>query len=126
MNQHISPEPNVTPMIDVLLVLLVIFMVMIPEQRRLHVGQLPQDEQQARAGQPSIVLEVAAGARYWINRREVASGRLADELRTIYQGRPDKTLIVRGDRAARYQEVFTAMDIARGAGVTVVGVDTRP
>jgi biopolymer transport protein ExbD len=125
MRAHASPEPNVTPMIDVLLVLLIIFMAAIPEQRRAIVGQLPQNEASASSGQPSIVLEVAAGGRYRLNRRAVADGKLADALRTIYNGRPDKTLIVRGDRAARYQEVVTAVDVARGVGVRVVGIDTR-
>jgi biopolymer transport protein ExbD len=125
MNPRISPEPNVTPMIDVLLVLLIIFMAAIPEQRRALVGQLPQDEQSAIGEDVPIVLEVASGGRYRINTQPVSSGRLANELRAIYQERPDKALIVRGDGTARYQDVITAIDVARGAGVTVVGVDTR-
>jgi biopolymer transport protein ExbD len=125
MSARISPEPNVTPMIDVLLVLLIIFMAAIPEQRRALVGQLPQDEQTATSQQVSIVLEVGPGAQYRINQRPVPSSQLASELRAIYHERPDKTLIVRGDRVARYQEVITAIDLARGVGVTVVGVDTR-
>jgi biopolymer transport protein TolR len=125
MNPRISPEPNVTPMIDVLLVLLIIFMAAIPEQRRALVGQLPQDDPSATTEHVPIVLEVGSGARYRINQQPVSSGQLANELRAIYQERPDKTLIVRGDRTARYQEVITAIDLARGAGVAVVGVDTR-
>ena len=125
MNPRISPEPNVTPMIDVLLVLLIIFMAAIPEQRRTLVGQLPQDEQGATRERVAIVLEVGPGGTYRINQRSVAKNALGGELRAIYEGRPDKTLIVRGERTVRYQDVITAVDIARGAGVNVVGIDTR-
>jgi biopolymer transport protein ExbD len=73
----------------------------------------------------AIVLEVGPGGRYALNRVPVPAAGLAAQLRTIYAGRRDKTLIVKGDRAAKYQEVITAMDLARGAGVAVLAVDPR-
>jgi biopolymer transport protein TolR len=117
-------EPNVAPMIDVLLVLLIVFMAALPAQRKAMTGQLPPDEADPSAHAVGIVLEVGPGARYALNRRPIPAPRLAAELAAVYAGRPDKTLIVRGDPAARYQEVITAMDVARGAGV-VVGIETR-
>ena len=109
----------------VLLVLLIIFMAAIPEQRRAMTSQLPPEETDSPTAAAGLVLDVGAGGRYALNRRPIPTLRLATELAAIYSGRPDKTLIVRGDRAARYQEVITAMDLARGAGVTVIGLDTR-
>jgi biopolymer transport protein ExbD len=112
-------------MIDVLLVLLIIFMAAIPAQRKALTGQLPLDEPGRPDQAAAIVLEVAPGTRYALNRQLVPAAQLRATLEAIYSGRPDKTLIVSGAPAVRYQEVITAIDIARGAGVRVVGVDTR-
>lgn len=121
---RLVPDINVTPMIDVLLVLLIIFMLMI--QPRLHVeAQLPQPSPEPGEG-VQIVLEVDPGPVYRLNQQPVASGALLERLRGVYEGRPEKTLLVRGSRRARYQDVVTAMDVARSAGVTVIGIPTSP
>ncbi|MDQ3996938.1 MAG: biopolymer transporter ExbD, partial [Gemmatimonadota bacterium] len=103
-------------MIDVLLVLLIIFMAAIPEHRKAVTGQLPAKEPTASAHEVGIVLEVGPGGRYAIDRRPVAAPRLARELEAIYAERANKTLIVRGDPAARYQEVITAVGVREVPG----------
>jgi biopolymer transport protein TolR len=122
----LSAEPNVTPMIDVLLGLLIIFMVAIPEGRRAMDVQLTPEQRSEGEHVAPVVLEVQVGPRYAVNKQPIAARELRTHLRTIYRGRPDKSIIVRGVRGVRYQEVINAMDAARSAGVNVVGVDTRP
>ncbi len=115
---------NVTPFLDILLVLLIMFMVMYPLSRRAIDAQLPDPDAAGdmRHAVP-IVLEVGPGGRYAINREPVDATSLEARLRAVYAPRSDKRLLVRGARAATYQEVITAMDVARSAGVTVLGLD---
>ena len=121
---HLQNEPNVTPMIDVLLVLLIIFMMVIPLSRRAIDLQLP-DPNPAQVSSPQlsnqIVLEVMPGEQYAINKRAVTRANLYNELKTVYEGRPDKILFIKGDPTVKYQEIIWAMDQARGAGVLVIG-----
>ena len=123
-NTDLTNEPNVTPMIDVLLVLLIIFMMVIPLSRRAIDLQLP-DPNPAQVSTPQqsnqIVLEVMPGEQYAINKRSVPRASLFNELKTVYEGRPDKILFIKGDPTVKYQEIIWAMDQARGAGVLVIG-----
>jgi biopolymer transport protein TolR len=118
-------EPNVTPMIDVLLVLLIIFMMAVPMMRKAIDVQLPDPTpQQAPANQPmnQIVLQVLPGGRYKVNTEDVTKDRLAARLKEIYDPRPEKIIFVKGDPKVKFQDVVTAMDISRGAGVKVIGL----
>ena len=121
---RMNAEPNVTPMIDVLMVLLIIFMVIVPSSRRAIDVQLLAE--QAGAGGTPIVREVGPGGRLALDQEPVAAAQLGARLRAVYAGRPDRVITVRGARTARYQEVVAALDSARGAGVHVIGLDTRP
>jgi biopolymer transport protein ExbD len=124
----LTNEINVTPMIDVLLVLLIIFMLVVPIARKAIDLQLPDPNPSvATPNQPSqqIVLEVQPNGSYSINKEVVAKERLGPRLKEIYDPRPDKIIFVKGDPTVKYDDVINAMDIARGAGVKVIGVPPK-
>ena len=113
---------NMTPMIDVLLVLLVIFMIMQPMLQRSIDIQLPVEKDEPTAPTvPPIVLEMFPGGQYLLNKSPVPAAQLQARLLDVYSNRPDRVLFVKADGAVKYGEVITVMDYARGAGVEVLG-----
>ena len=127
-NAGLTNEINVTPMIDVLLVLLIIFMMVIPMSRKAIDLQLPDPTpDNTPAGPPpsQIVLEVLPGNTFRINSQPVAKADLGRRLKEIYDPRPDKIIFVKGDPAVKYSDVITAMDVARGAGVKVIAATPK-
>jgi len=120
----LTNDINVTPMIDVLLVLLIIFMVIVPMARKTIDVQLPDPTPQPQPPGPppqNIVLQVMEGGKFKINSEEQTRANLPIRLKEIYEPRPDKLIFVKGDSLATYQDVIFAMDVARGAGVKVIG-----
>jgi biopolymer transport protein TolR len=119
---------NVTPMIDVLLVLLIIFMVV---QQGLQKGvdaqvPAPRDGTASPPDPTAIVLEVLPGGRYAINRHPVGAEGLQAAVARTFAGRPRKVLFVKGGEGLTYGEVVAAVDATRAAGVQVVGLVPRP
>ena len=117
-------EPNMTPMIDVLLVLLIIFMMIIPMGRKAIDVQLPDPtptKEPPNQTPNQIVLEVLPGPTYLINTKSVSKEGLYAKLKEIYAPRPEKIMFMKGDPAAKFQDVIFGMDVARGAGVKVIG-----
>jgi biopolymer transport protein ExbD len=117
-----SAEPNVTPMIDVLLVLLIVFMVVAIRVHRAIDTQLPQPCAGMCEGSEQIVLEILPGPSYRINQRAVPTSQLFATLEGIYRLRPEKVIEIAGHPGVRYDDVVAAMDIAKSAGVRAIGI----
>jgi biopolymer transport protein TolR len=127
-SRGLTNEPNVTPMIDVLLVLLIIFMIIIPLSRKAIDIQLPDPNPPAQPPQKNpdqIVLEVLPGDQFAINKQPVPKDQLASKLHEVFDPRPDKIIFIKGDTTVKYQDVIWAMDVSRGAGVKVIGVPPK-
>jgi len=128
-DRGLTNEPNVTPMIDVLLVLLIIFMMIIPLSRKPIDVQLPDptpDKQPPKSKPDQIVLEVLPGPTFQVNKKPVDKAGLGQYLKETYDPRPEKILFIKGDPDVTYQDVIFAMDVARGAGVLVIGATPKP
>ena len=119
---------NMTPMIDVLLVLIIIFMVITPLTPKGLEALVPQppkaDQPQSQADQRTVVIVINRDKSMSINQEPTDEQRLGPRLEEIFKTRAERVIFVRGDNDLEYQYVAKAIDIAHGAGIDKVGLMT--
>ena len=120
-------EINVTPFVDVMLVLLVIFMVTAPMMQQGIDVDLPETTTQPlRVRSEPLILTVKKDGKYYLARKEIPVAELRPKLEAIFEGRDTKEIFLRADRDAAYKLVVAALAAAREAGATKLGMVTEP
>ena len=126
--RNMTSEINVTPMIDVLLVLLIIFMVIVPALPRGESARVPQPPRNDGSTGSAVVLEMQRGndgvLHFAINQQQVARKDLAFKLAVLYANRAERVLFLKGDDQLSFTQVAEVIDLSHSAGVDRIGLLT--
>jgi len=124
---EVMNEINMTPLVDVMLVLLIIFIITVPVMKHSVNIDLPRATSEQQVIKPETVrLSVDAEGRYYINDTKIADDELAPRLKAEAARNPQPDLHIRGDKAVRYERVAQAMAAAQQAGLRKIGFITEP
>ena len=124
---EVMNEINMTPLVDVMLVLLIIFIITVPVMKHSVNIDLPRASNQQELVKPATVrLSVDADGSYFIDDTKIADDQLAPRLQAAAAQNPQPDLHIRGDKAVRYERVAQAMAAAQQAGLRKIGFITEP
>ncbi len=124
---EVMNEINMTPLVDVMLVLLIIFIITVPVMKHAVNVDLPRASSEPEQTTPqNILFSVAADGSYYWNEQKIADGELKTRLAAEAAKNPQPELHIRGDKAVRYERVAQAMSAARETGLRKIGFITEP
>jgi biopolymer transport protein TolR len=126
-DRNVMAQINVTPLVDVMLVLLVIFMITAPMMQQGMQVNLPKTEAKAMTVKDEpVIVTIDKSGRLYLDKGEIPRGQLKDKLTALFAGKPTKEVFLRADRDVPYGEVIRAMAEIKGAGVERLGMLTEP
>jgi biopolymer transport protein ExbD len=126
-SDEVMNEINMTPLVDVMLVLLIIFMITVPVMKHAVDIDLPRATNQPQDAKPEMIrLSIDASGQYYWNEAKVSDEALLTQLQAISGQTPQPELQIRGDRAVRYERVALAMAAAKRTGIKKIGFLTEP
>ena len=126
-DDDVMNEINMTPMVDIMLVLLIIFIITIPVMKHSVNIDLPRATNEAQNIKPETLrLSVDAQGAYYLNETQIADADLAPRMAAAAAQNPQPELHIRGDKAVRYERVAAAMAAAQQAGLRKIGFITEP